>query len=67
MLPRFCGLDRPGDVEVIREGIVDRVDFRIGEQLFIGAIRLRNTQPFALLLRLTQISVGECQNISCLA
>ncbi len=44
VLPRFGATDRPRHVQVIRQGIVDGVDVRIGQQRFVGAIGFRNPQ-----------------------
>ena len=42
VLAGFGGLDGPGDVELVGQGIVDGVDVGIGEQFFVGAVCLRD-------------------------
>src|SRR3954467_9231690 len=44
MLPRLDRLDRPGDVQVVGQRVVDRVDLGIGQQRFIGIMSLWDAQ-----------------------
>ena len=44
VLPRLRGPDRPRDVKLVRQRIVDGVDLRILHQLLVGAIRPRNAE-----------------------
>ena len=40
VLPCFGSLDRPGDVKVVWERVVDDVNLRVGQELFVGTVDL---------------------------
>ena len=44
VLARFERADGPGNVQLVGQGIVDRLDRWIGEQLLIGAVGLGDAQ-----------------------
>src|SRR6267143_5994920 len=59
MLPCLRRFDRPRHVQMIRQRIVNRFDLRIGKQLFVGTVRLRDSQLFRGALRFLQIPRGD--------
>src|SRR5271165_7190352 len=38
VLAGFSGLDRPGNVKLVGQGIVDGVDIWVGEEFFVGSV-----------------------------
>ena len=44
MLARLCRADGPRYVQMIRQGIVDRVDIRVVDQFLVGAVSFGNVE-----------------------
>ena len=59
VLARLRGLDRPRHMQVVGQRIVDGVDVRVGEQLFVRAVGRGNAERGRLLLRLRKIARGD--------
>jgi hypothetical protein len=59
MFARFRSFDRPGDVKLVGEWIVDGLNLRVGEQLFVRSIGLRDAQGACNLLGLAQVARGN--------
>ena len=51
--------DGPGDVQLVGQRIVDRLDRRIGEQLLIGAVGAGDAERGRRRLRLGEIARGD--------
>ncbi len=59
MLARLRGFDRPGNVQLIRKRIVDGINLRIGQQLFVGSIGLGDAERARRLLGPAQVARGR--------
>lgn len=62
MLARLRRPDRPFHMKMIRKRNIDGVDARIGEQLLVAAVRLRNVELPGRLLRSEQLAASDCRH-----
>jgi hypothetical protein len=60
VLPCFGSFDRPWDVKVIRQWIVDNVNLRVGEKIFIGAEDLFDSESAGRFFRFGVVARGDC-------
>ena len=67
VLPRFGRLDRLWNVEVVGERIVDGVDLRVGEELFIGAVDFFDPESAGRLFCFSAVARGDCGDVRQLA
>src|ERR1022692_684592 len=58
---------RPGHVQVIGQRVVDRLDFRIGQQFLVGTVGFRNAEGGGRLLGLRQVARGDGGDLAPLA
>ena len=64
VLPRLRRLDGPRHVQVIRQRIVDRLNFRIAQQFLIRSISLFNFQPGSRRPGLVQIARSDSRHLT---
>src|ERR1700756_6041033 len=56
MLPCLRGPDGPRNVQLIGERVVDRIDVRIGDQLFVRSVSRRDAERIRSLLCFREIA-----------
>ena len=59
MFAGFGGFCRPGDVELVGQGIVDGVDVGIGEEFFVGAVCLGDIECGGGFSGLVEVAGGD--------
>src|ERR1700685_2664601 len=64
MLPCLRRLDRPRHVQMIRQGVVDRLDLRISQQLFVRPVSLRDSQRLRRFLPLLEVARSDRRNVA---
>lgn len=67
VLTGFEGLDGPGDVEVIGEGVIDGVDIGIGEEFLVGAVGAGDAELVGGGAGLGEFAGGDGEDLTMLA
>lgn len=59
VLAGFSGFDGPGDVKLVGQGIVDGVDFGVGEEFFVAAVGFWDVEFGGGLLRAGEVARSD--------